>query len=84
MPLERDAIAALCRAHGVSRLQLFGSAATGGFDADRSDYDFIVDFTPAATPGRSRPGVVFGLRAAFHGHEFAIRQPESPRGAGPF
>jgi predicted nucleotidyltransferase len=44
--LEHDAIAALCRAHGVARLRLFGSAVSGGFDAERSDVDFIVDFEP--------------------------------------
>lgn len=46
---ERDAIAALCRVHGVSRLQVFGSAATGLFDVARSDIDFIVDFAPQTT-----------------------------------
>lgn len=46
---ERDAIAALCRVHGVSRLQVFGSAATGMFDVVRSDIDFIVDFAPQAS-----------------------------------
>lgn len=43
---ELDAIAALCPAHGVSRLRVFGSAATGLFDVARSDIDFIVGFTP--------------------------------------
>jgi predicted nucleotidyltransferase len=46
---NRDAIAALCRSHGVSRLEVFGSAARGrGFDAKRSDADFLVTFEPAA------------------------------------
>lgn len=40
---NREAIAALCRAHGVRRLAVFGSAATGTFDPDRSDVDFLVD-----------------------------------------
>lgn len=38
------ALPALCRRFGVKRLDLFGSAATGRFDPDRSDFDFLVTF----------------------------------------
>jgi predicted nucleotidyltransferase len=38
-----DAIRALCRQYGIRRLDLFGSAATGAFDPDTSDLDFVVD-----------------------------------------
>ena len=41
---KRDAIAGLCRAYGVKRLDLFGSAATGSFEPGRSDVDLLVDF----------------------------------------
>jgi hypothetical protein len=34
-------LAELCRRFGVERLELFGSAATGAFDAASSDLDFI-------------------------------------------
>jgi hypothetical protein len=34
----------LCRRYGVSRLELFGSAASGAFDPERSDLDFLVEF----------------------------------------
>jgi uncharacterized protein len=34
----------LCRRYGVSRLELFGSAASGAFDPKRSDLDFLVEF----------------------------------------
>jgi predicted nucleotidyltransferase len=45
---RRDALAAICRRHGVARLEVFGSAARGGnFDAIRSDADFLVTFEPA-------------------------------------
>jgi len=37
-------IAALCKKHGVKRLDLFGSAAHGDFDPARSDIDFFVEF----------------------------------------
>lgn len=34
----------LCYRYGVLRLELFGSAARGDFDASRSDLDFLVVF----------------------------------------
>lgn len=34
----------ICRAHHVSRLELFGSAARDDFDPARSDIDFLVKF----------------------------------------
>lgn len=43
---KREAIADLCRRHGVARLDVFGSAARDGdFDPARSDADFLVTFT---------------------------------------
>lgn len=43
---NRDRIADLCRRHGVKRLDLFGSAAGGDFDAAESDVDFFYEFDP--------------------------------------
>ena len=43
-----DAIATLCRRHGVVQLDLFGSATTGAFDAARSDLDFVAEFAESA------------------------------------
>ncbi len=48
---HRDAIIALCRQYGVRRLDLFGSAATGAFDAATSDLDFIATFADTEKPG---------------------------------
>lgn len=45
---HRDEIARLCRIHGVERLEVFGSAADGRFDPERSDFDFIATFSPEA------------------------------------
>ena len=48
---KREELAALCRSHGVSRLEVFGSAARGeDFDPDTSDTDFLVEFRPTAGP----------------------------------
>ena len=45
---HREELQALCRRFHVRRLDLFGSAARGDFDPDRSDFDFVVDFDRTA------------------------------------
>ena len=42
--VHRAELAELCRSHHVLSLALFGSAARGDFDAQRSDFDFLVEF----------------------------------------
>jgi predicted nucleotidyltransferase len=56
-PIEANlpALRELCRRHGVRRLDLFGSAATGRFDPARSDLDFLVEFERPLTGGLSSP-----------------------------
>ncbi len=39
-----DEIIALCKEHEVVRLEIFGSAVTGEFDPDESDFDFLVEY----------------------------------------
>ncbi len=46
-----EAIRDLCRRYGIRKLDLFGSAATGAFNPETSDLDFIVDL------GGYEPGV---------------------------
>lgn len=48
-----DAIRTLAMTHGVRRLDIYGSAATGEFDQDTSDLNFIVDL------GDYSPGTAF-------------------------
>lgn len=43
-----DELKRLCLQYGVRRLDLFGSAATGPYDPEESDLDFLVEFQPAA------------------------------------
>ena len=38
-----EAIRSFCREYGVRRLDIYGSAASGGFDRDASDVNFVVD-----------------------------------------
>ena len=61
---HRVELEGLCRRHHVSRLELFGSAVSGGFDAASSDLDFLVEFQPLG-PG-DRADAYFGL---LHGLE---------------
>jgi hypothetical protein len=58
---NRLAIEALCRKYFVKRLEVFGSAATGGFDPARSDVDLLVEFAPDADLGPWL-SVYFGLK----------------------
>ena len=60
---NRDQINRLCRQFGVRRLEVFGSAATGAFDAARSDIDFVVDFEEL--PRQSLFKRYFGLKEEF-------------------
>ena len=48
---NREAIADLCRRHGVRRLEAFGSILRGDFDPARSDIDVLVEFSPGAARG---------------------------------
>lgn len=56
-----DEMIALCEKRRVRRLELFGSAAVGDFDAERSDLDFLVIFEEMS-PG-DHAHAYFGLLA---------------------
>ncbi len=62
-----DAIRALCRQHGIQRLDLFGSAATGAFNPETSDIDFIVDL------GEYAPGTADRLFSLIEDLETLLR-----------
>jgi uncharacterized protein len=51
---RRDEIEALCRHYGVIRLDLFGSAATGAFNEETSDLDFVATFADTRKPGYAK------------------------------
>ena len=48
---KRSAVVEACRQFGVGRLEVFGSAVRGDFDAQKSDLDFIARFLPPLHPG---------------------------------
>ena len=49
----------LCRTYRVARLELFGSAVSGGFRQEESDLDFLVEFLPL--PPGAYADAYFGL-----------------------
>lgn len=59
---HQDALADVCRRFHVARLEVFGSAATDGFDEQRSDLDFLVEF--GDVPDGGRFNAFFGLQRA--------------------
>ncbi len=60
-----DELRRLCSVYRVQRLDLFGSASTGRYDAGRSDLDFLVEFQPEAL--RAYADAYFGLLEALEG-----------------
>jgi len=59
---RHDELVRLCEQFGVTRLDVFGSATGGDFDATRSDIDFLVELEPPA--GMARFDAYFGLKEA--------------------
>ena len=57
---KRSEVAELCRRRGVTRLELFGSAARTDFNAEVSDLDFLVAFDPNLQ--QATLGSWFGLK----------------------
>jgi len=47
---NRSDLERICKQYGVERLELFGSAASGEFNPEKSDLDFLVRISPC-TPG---------------------------------
>ena len=58
---HRSGISAICQRYGISRLEVFGSAARADdFDPATSDADFLVEFAPDIQPGLQ---TFFGAKA---------------------
>lgn len=59
---HRAGISAICQRYGIRRLEVFGSAARADdFDPERSDVDFLVEFSSGVQPDL---GIFFGAKAA--------------------
>ena len=64
---HRDELTGLCRRFRVRHLELFGSAASGEFDPEKSDLDFLVEFEdlPAGDYAKSYFSLLESLTALF-------------------
>ena len=62
---NQAAIRSLCQKYHVARLEVFGSAVGGDFDASRSDVDFLVEFHSAPEMGAADQ--YFGLLEELQG-----------------
>lgn len=60
--VQIEAVRTLCAQYQVARLELFGSAVDGTFNAATSDLDFLVTFQPLEPAARA--DAYFGLLAA--------------------
>lgn len=85
---HREEIIALCEENEIKGLWLFGSAATGNWDPERSDLDFLFDIGDYdKTAGRRSMRLAAGLERIV-GDNFdlvsrpAIRRPEFKRSVG--
>ena len=61
---HKQQIAELCQKYAVRRLDLFGSAARGDFNAAGSDIDFFVEFLDYTSPAIADQW--FGLQEELH------------------
>ena len=74
--INRERLAAFCRAHGIRKVSLFGSVLRDDFDRDRSDVDVLVEFLPARIPGWEFFGWSEDLSPIFE-HTVDLHTPES-------
>ena len=76
LSVPRADLAAFCRAHGITRLALFGSALREDFGPD-SDIDLLVEFEPDRIPGLlGIAGMETKLSDLFAGRKVDLRTAE--------
>ncbi len=72
----KDALAALCRRHGIRRLSLFGSALKGSARPD-SNIDLLVEFEPESIPGLlGMAAIEAELSGRMAGRRLDLRTPQ--------
>ena len=76
LPIDREALAGLCRRHRIRRLSLFGSVLTEKAGPD-SDVDFLVEFEPEARPSLlTMANIEIELSALLGGRRVDLRTPQ--------
>ena len=74
--VDRESLAAFCRARGIRKVSLFGSVLRDDFEPTRSDVDVLVEFPPARIPGWEFFGWGEDLAPIF-GRAVDLHTPES-------
>lgn len=76
LAVPKRRLAAFCRANGIRRLSVFGSALRDDFGPD-SDIDLLVEFDPERIPGLIRlAGMELELSELFDGRKVDLRTPQ--------
>lgn len=74
--IPQDRVAEFCRANGIRKLAIFGSALRADFGPD-SDIDVLVEFEPERIPGLlGIAGMELKLSDLFGGRKVDLRTPE--------
>ena len=74
--VPKDRLTAFCRANGIRKLAIFGSALREDFGPD-SDIDVLVEFEPARIPGLiGIADLEMELSDLFGGRKVDLRTPE--------
>ena len=76
LAIPKTELAAFCRARGVRRLAIFGSALRADFGPE-SDIDVLVEFAPGRAPGLlGVAGMEIELSTLFDGRKVDLRTPQ--------
>ena len=75
LSIDRDAVAAFCRRHHITRLALFGSVLRDDFSPD-SDVDVLVEFQPGHVPGLAFIGIEREFSRLLHGRRVDMVTPK--------
>src|SRR6266540_1171965 len=73
--IDRDAVAAFCRRHHITRLALFGSVLTDDFGPD-SDVDVLVEFQAGHVPGFNFVSIEREFSGLLHGRRVDMVTPK--------
>ena len=76
LSIPKSALTDFCKAHGIRRLAIYGSALRSDFGPE-SDVDVLVEFAPGRTPGLlGVAGMEIELSTLFGGRTVDLRTPE--------
>jgi predicted nucleotidyltransferase len=76
LSIDRDAVAAFCRRHHITRLALFGSVLGEDFGPD-SDVDVLVEFQAGHVPGLSFVSIEREFSGILQGRRVDMVTPKS-------